>query len=228
MRKFVLISPEELARLRTNKNHQENTQEYKIVNPRLNTLMRVDNEMTSTLKNPHLSQEEKAQSYSRDLEEFLTYKNHNSVVASKELKSPVFTGVSTLDISKTAPKTLRNKAERLAELIKDSGKISWDDRGRLIIDGEAMEGTNIIDLINDALRRRKAFVPSGRNYFAHQLRQMNAPRELVGNPSYWEEQVEREGQKFVSPEKTPTKATKRRRHFTKSKEDIDWSTDIDL
>ena len=227
MRKFVLVSPEELERLRSSKKRQDDHTEYKIIDPRLNTMMRVDNDISSTLKNPHISEEEKAEAYSRDLEEFLTYKNQNSV-KSVNIKPPTVNAISTLEIGKTAPKNLRGKAERLADLIKESGTMAWDEQGRLIVDGAPMEGTNIIDLINDALRKRKTFFPSGRNYFANRLRTMNAPRELVGNPSYWGDALLEEGPKLATPQRTPKSARKKRKGLSESMEDIDWSTDIDL
>jgi hypothetical protein len=65
--------------------------------------------------------------------------------------------------------------------------MAWDEEGRLIIDGKPMENTNIINLINDALRRRRKFSPEGTDIFAEQLRRRNAPHELVMNEAYWGE-----------------------------------------
>ena len=46
-------------------------------------------------------------------------------------------------------------------------------------------GSNIVDLVNDALRKRKSFQPVGLKTFARGLKDVNAPMDLVGNPERW-------------------------------------------
>ena len=197
MKKYVLISPEELRELKRDKLNQQKKEEYKFIDPRLNTLMRLDSSMQNTLSDSKMSDEEKAQLYAQDVQEFLAYKKQQnqptpSFTAEQVTPSPNINSISTMDIVKTAPKKFQGKAERLAELLKASGKVAWDQYGRLLIDGKPMDGTNIIDLVNDAIRKRKNFNPKGRRFFAEKLRSMNAPKELVGNTSYWKEEQEEE------------------------------------
>ena len=77
----------------------------------------------------------------------------------------------------TVPKTMQAKARRLMEHIKRD--IAWTARGELIHEGVPVVGSNVVDLVNDLLRKRKTD-PTGWQPFA-QLRAINLPMELVGN-----------------------------------------------
>ena len=46
-------------------------------------------------------------------------------------------------------------------------------------------GNNIVDLVNDAMRKRKSFQPVGWKTFARGLNDVNAPVDLVSNPEHW-------------------------------------------
>lgn len=239
MRKFILMDPEEVKALKTARDI--NNQEYKIVNPRLNAMARLNREMEGELDDANKSEDEQAKSYVQAFQDFLTFKNQYAKSVSKQVpesaeeKSPkIEEGISSSDIAKTVPKNLRTKAERLAELLKASGSVTWDERNRLIVDGKPVEGTNIIDLINDALRRRKTFQPHGRSAFADKLRNMNAPRELVGNADYWvrssTESTSGEESEYASPLRMPVKEKKglesprrsRSREVGKKTRKTDW------
>ena len=74
------------------------------------------------------------------------------------------------DVVDTVPKTMQGKARRLMEHLKRE----------LIHEGVPVAGSNVVDLVNDLLRKRKTD-PMGWQPFARQLRAMNLPMELVGN-----------------------------------------------
>lgn len=256
MKKFILMDPEEVMALKAS--HDVNKQEYKIVNPRLNAMARLDNEIERKLDDTTKSDDEKAKSYVQAFQDFLTFKNQYIHGESQPTAAPQPTpghrseGISSGDIAKTVPKNLRSKAERLAELLKATGKVRWDESNRLIIDGKPVEGTNIIDLINDALRRRKTFMPHGRAEFADHLRAINAPKELVGNADYWKGAADAshsdDSSGNGSPPRTPAKTgrvlksvrrssgrvatqPRRRADWTKNRpslEDVKWSQDINM
>ena len=78
----------------------------------------------------------------------------------------------------TVPKTMQAKARRLMEHLKRD--IAWTARGELIHEGVPVVGSNVVDLVNDLLRKRKTD-PPGWQPFARQLRAINIPMELVGN-----------------------------------------------
>ena len=78
----------------------------------------------------------------------------------------------------TVPKTRQAKARRLMEHLKRD--IAWTARGELIHESVPVVGSNVVDLVNDLLRKRKTD-PTGWQPFARQLRAINLPMELVGN-----------------------------------------------
>ena len=80
----------------------------------------------------------------------------------------------------TVPKTMRAKASRLMEHLKRD--VAWTARGELIHEGVPVVGSNVVDLVNDLLRKRKT-APTGWQPFARQLRAINLPMTLVGNVS---------------------------------------------
>jgi len=59
-------------------------------------------------------------------------------------------------------------------------RISRDEHGIVIIDGNIVKDSNIADLINDAMRERKTVKAAG-NQFARLLRISNIPFALVRN-----------------------------------------------
>ena len=91
--------------------------------------------------------------------------------------APATSGIEA-DVVDTVPKTMQAKARRLMEHMKRN--ISWTTRGELIHEGVPVAGSNVVDLVNDMLHKRKTD-PTGWQPFARQLRAMNLPMELVGN-----------------------------------------------
>ena len=82
------------------------------------------------------------------------------------------------DVVDTVPKTMQAKARRLMEHLKRD--IAWTAHGELIHEGVPVTGSNVVDLVNDLLSKRKTD-PTGWQPFARQLRAINLPMELVGN-----------------------------------------------
>ena len=60
-------------------------------------------------------------------------------------------------------------------------QLSWTDRGELLHDGTPVPGSNMVDLVNDVLRKRRKSDPVGWQAFAQQHKRINLPMELVGN-----------------------------------------------
>ena len=92
--------------------------------------------------------------------------------------APATTSEIEADVVDTVPKTMQGKARRLLERMKRN--MSWTARGELIHEGVPIAGSNVVDLVNDVLRKRKTN-PTGWQPFTRQLRAMNLPMELVGN-----------------------------------------------
>ena len=63
----------------------------------------------------------------------------------------------------TVPKTMQVKAKRLIEHLKRD--IGWTGRCELIHEGVSVAGSNVVDLVNDMLPKRKTD-PTGWQPFA--------------------------------------------------------------
>ena len=89
--------------------------------------------------------------------------------------APATSGIEA-DVVGTVPKTMQAKARRLMEHLKRD--IFWTARGELIHEGVPVIESNVVDLVNDMLRKRKTD-PTGWQPFSRQLRAMNLPMELT-------------------------------------------------
>ena len=58
----------------------------------------------------------------------------------------------------SVPKTMQNHAKLLIQKLKDhSYVINWNDNGQLVSEGSIVPNSNIVDLVNDVMRKRKLF-----------------------------------------------------------------------
>ena len=55
------------------------------------------------------------------------------------------------------------------------------------IEGETIPGSNISDLVSDAMRSRRNFNPTGAKEFFEALNKLNVPKDLVRNEERWKE-----------------------------------------
>ena len=65
--------------------------------------------------------------------------------------------------------------------------ITWDKTGQVKIEGETIPGSNISDLVSDAMRSRRNFNPTGAKEFFEALNKLNVPKDLVRNEERWKE-----------------------------------------
>ena len=67
----------------------------------------------------------------------------------------------------SVPKTMQNRAKLLIQKLKDhSDVISWNDNGQLVLDGSTIPNSNIVDLVNDVMRKIKGFNSEHSSTFA--------------------------------------------------------------
>ena len=122
----------------------------------------------------------------------------------------------------SVPKTMQNRAKLLIQKLKDhSDVISWNDNGQLVLEGSIVRNSNIVDLVNDVMRKRRGFNPEHSNTFVKVLTKINVPEDYLRNPDRidsirWYRRVQDSqapGQSFVSesptevPQKTPKSPT---------------------
>ena len=62
-------------------------------------------------------------------------------------------------VIQNVPNQFRNKAELLWNHIEKIPDISWDGKNQLVLGNETVEGSNVIDLVNDLVRQRKSRQP---------------------------------------------------------------------
>ena len=164
-------------------------------NPIENTMRRLDDEMRFILDRSDLNDREKVVLYNQVLMRYNLFSNkagqHPVRVTidkapvkedEEEKETRAEPGVEN-EIIDSVPESLRQKARRLLDNIK--GTVSWNDRGEMLYRNAPVPGSNIVDLVNDALRKRKSFQPVGWKTFARDLKDVNAPMDLVGNPERW-------------------------------------------
>ena len=78
------------------------------------------------------------------------------------------------DILESVPPTMKTRARQLVKTLKESKDlIKWDDKAQLVYEGKPIPGSNVVDLVNDALRHRKNFNPHGWRLFAKALSDVN-------------------------------------------------------
>ena len=81
------------------------------------------------------------------------------------------------------PKTTQNRAKLLIQKLTDhSDVISWNDNGQLVLEGSMVPNSNIVDLVNDVMTKRKGFNPEYSNTFAKALAKINVPEDYLRNP----------------------------------------------
>lgn len=155
-------------------------------------LSRLDKDMSEILNSREIQDErERWKLYNQVLQRYLHFvdnaqngkRSDNSVKA-----ADAFSDITDSVISDTVPAKYKRKAVNLLihlRPLRTSNHLTWDNKGVVTLDGETVKESNIIDLINEAMRERKAFNPKGKAQFAAFLRRHNIPREFIGNEKFW-------------------------------------------
>ena len=71
----------------------------------------------------------------------------------------------------SVPKTMQNRAKLMIQ----------NDNGQLVLKGSIVPNSNIVDLVNDVMRKRKGFNPEHSSTFAKALAKINVPEDYVRN-----------------------------------------------
>ena len=180
-KKLALIDPDLLERLLKASSGPTMTPPPE---PHLRSMNTLDTSMKQVLDQPDISQDEKVKQYNQLLQRYRTYDDKRS----DPVPPPIPTQVDhwEKDIIDSVPMTMQRRAKLLVNRIKASdGLMSWNERGELLRNGQPVPGTNIVDLVNDVVRRRKGFDPEGWTSFAEGLREINVPQDVVGHPDRW-------------------------------------------
>ena len=80
---------------------------------------------------------------------------------------------------------MKTKAQLLLKKMKSSSDINWNEKEELKYKGETVQGSNVVDLVNDVLSKRHYFNPQGWEPFGETLRDANVPQDLIGHKDRW-------------------------------------------
>ena len=122
------------------------------------------------------------------------------------------------EIMDSVPKTHRAKASLLLRKMKASPDITLNDRGELKYKGETVRGSNVVDLVNDVLRKRKHFNPQGWETFGDALREVNVSQNLIGHEDRWKyiRQPKTSPKRLPRTPRQPKRTTPSQEFFTPS------------
>lgn len=185
-KRLALIDPDLLTRILSTRDEAPLPP-----NPQLKEMQSLRHNMEGALKEDDSKgkEAERLRTFNDALGKYMTHRDKyaDSTVLSTPPSQP--SGATPGDpweeeIVASMPSTYRDKARLLVRRIKNSGgKLGWNPRGELTLSGETVAGTNIVDLIADVIRKRKTVKPPpGSGEFSRGLRDINIPREAVGNP----------------------------------------------
>ena len=90
------------------------------------------------------------------------------------------------NIDRHIPTTYSQNAKKLYKLLAEKGRglVNWNRRGELVVDGNTIEKSNIIELLSDAARPKSKMgkaAPVGRNIFVKVVKRLNPTLKHVKN-----------------------------------------------
>ena len=141
--------------------------------------------METILEREDLSEDERLklydQSFTRYLNVYDDYRPRPVAVAPEPMKQDLIDN----EILESVPKTMKAKVQLLLKIMKSSPDISWNEKEELKYKGETVQESNVVELVNDVLSKRKYFNPQGWETFGEALREANVPQDLIGHEDRW-------------------------------------------
>ena len=201
---------------------QQHQQQFQT--PIMKAMSSLDGDMQGILSRHDVAPDEKVKLYNQVLQRYINYHDQRQTAA----QAPVQVSLTSQDTSsspevadsieretlESVPPRMKKKAQLLINRIKAHPQMKWSDRGELVYKDEVMPNTNVADLVNDVLRRRKHFEPHGWQTFAHALKEMNVPQDLIGHQERW---------KWMQHPTTPQQQPRQRRTRVVSTRVPRWS-----
>lgn len=155
-------------------------------------LSRLDAEMYDIIRSKKFTDErEKCKYYLQTLRRYLFFKDnerhaeHGNTEREIDEVEAMLSPLTDDDIIESVPKVHAKKVRLLLKHWRsyDPNALKWDSTGQVIIDGKLVPGSSIVELVNDALRK-KTFTndaPAGRFQFAKFVGASETPNNLIGN-----------------------------------------------
>lgn len=190
-RKMVLVPEDSINKISRNSQLDTKSDDEVLQNSILKTvqtpgtnLTRLDTEMSEILNSNDSDAYAKWKKYQQTLQRYLFFRDNVKKSDDVSPNSEVTNGIDDETIAASVPSTWRRKAVGLIQFLKRpevAPRISWDNRGTVTIDGNILDDSNIVDLVNDVARSRKNVKASGREEFARFLYESGIPLEFMGN-----------------------------------------------
>lgn len=188
---MVLIPSETLAKL---EGMQQQT--LKTVQTPGTELTRLDHEMHRILNSDPKDEGAKWKMYQQVLQRFLRLTeemrgHHLEKMETTDVEKPAEDPQDVADmeniVMESVPARYKVKARLLYKTLQNTPNnvFSWNDKGTVSINGKPIENSNVVDLVNEAMRARKTVKAVGREQFVSLLRSINVPREYIGNNEFW-------------------------------------------
>jgi hypothetical protein len=152
----------------------------------------LDHQMQNILQQKDVSDYDKEKLYSQTLAKYLSLRDQQQHQQQQPIAQVPQTKINEEQVMSSVPKIYRQKAQALLQFLQSDPEVQWDDRGQLVLSGQVVPKSHIIDLVNDALRHRKSHAPRGWDILSRRLRQHNIPKELVGNEKWSVDEDENE------------------------------------
>ena len=172
--------------------------------PITKSIIRIDQKMDDILEDKTAQPDAKVAEYNQNLQRYLDVQEKNRAFVptvkiqqdpaplptdgtseTPQQNNPEETTAERLsegEILDSVPKTSKTLAKSMINRLKANREhITWNDRGEITVNGHKIPGSNIIDLINDQLRDRKNFDPTGWETFTESLSKINMPKYLMRN-----------------------------------------------
>lgn len=157
------------------------------------TLTSLNKGLHDILQRDNIHVDEKVKLYSNILQQYLTMRQKQkdvyalpsavtitSAPPSSEEESKQLLQIQQQVID-SVPKPMQKNAKMLLDRVKQDPRLGWTPRGELIVEEQVIPQSNIIDLINDLLRKRKNFNPQGWRELSRKLYEGNVPTNLIRN-----------------------------------------------
>lgn len=112
-------------------------------------------------------------------------------------------------IMQTIPKMYNKKGRTVLDFLQKGNVLSWNKNGEIIYRGRTIHNSHIADLLKDAMREHKGFIPVGKEEFNLGLAQSNVPLLLLENREKRQHVIEAQNQptrKKTKPNKTAPSA----------------------
>lgn len=182
------LVPEDVVHMLQRREVQKST-------PELDAVVRVDREMEKILNNKELPLEQKVAMYNAALREYSAFRQqvhdlapeHTYITAS--VPSPADSTDASVKQQPSAdpafvsslPKSYQSKARKVVDYIQKSGRVAWNDRNEMVLDGKPVPNSNISDLVYDTVANNKSSNPQGWEAFTDVLRDIGVPEHLRAN-----------------------------------------------